>query len=70
LKRIVALVGQLLELRKHLKAATSEAEFGVLQRPIEATDCQIDALVYALYGLRDAEVAVVEGAKVVVGDRG
>jgi transcriptional regulator len=34
----------------------------VLQRQIETTDRQIDALVYRLYGLTDAEIAVVEGA--------
>ncbi len=33
----------------------------VLQRQIEATDKQIDALVYELYGLTEAEVTVVEG---------
>jgi hypothetical protein len=55
------LVGQMLELHKHLQTATSEAEHGVRQRQIEATDQQIDALVYALYGLTGAKVAVVEG---------
>ena len=35
----------------------------VLQRQIEATDRQIDALVYELYGLTAAEIAVVEGGK-------
>jgi type II restriction/modification system DNA methylase subunit YeeA len=34
----------------------------VLQRQIGATDKQIDALVYELYGLTDEEIAVVEGA--------
>ena len=34
----------------------------VLQRQIEATDRQIDRLVYELYGLTDEEIAVVEGA--------
>jgi hypothetical protein len=33
----------------------------VLQRQIDATDRQIDALVYELYGLSDAEIAIVEG---------
>jgi glycerate kinase len=33
----------------------------VLQRQIEATDKQIDALVYELYGLTDEEIAAVEG---------
>lgn len=33
------------------------------QRQIEATDRQIDALVYGLYGLTEEEIAIVEGAK-------
>lgn len=32
-----------------------------LQREIEATDKQIDALVYELYGLSEDEVRIVEG---------
>jgi len=33
-----------------------------LQRTIEATDKQIDALIYELYGLTKDEIRVVEGA--------
>ena len=33
----------------------------VLQRQVEATDREIDQLVYELYGLTEAEIAVVEG---------
>jgi len=33
-----------------------------LQRQITATDNQIDRLVYALYGLTDDEIRIVEGA--------
>ena len=33
----------------------------VLQRQIEATDRQIDALVYELYGLTDDEIAILAG---------
>jgi len=32
------------------------------QRQIDATDAQIDALVYALYGLTEEEIRIVEGA--------
>jgi len=32
-----------------------------LQRQIDATDQQIDKLVYELYGLTDEEIAIVEG---------
>jgi len=33
----------------------------VLQRQAEATDREIDRLVYELYGLSDEEIAVMEG---------
>ena len=33
----------------------------MLQRQIEATDCQIDGLVYGLYDLTEEEIAIVEG---------
>jgi hypothetical protein len=33
-----------------------------IQREIDATDRQIDALVYQLYGLTDEEIAIVEEA--------
>jgi hypothetical protein len=35
---------------------------GCLQRQIAATDKQIDALVYELYGLTEDEIRIVEGA--------
>lgn len=34
----------------------------LVQRQIEATDTQIDRLVYALYGLTDEEIKIVEQA--------
>ena len=34
----------------------------VMQTRIKATDAQMNKLVYGLYGLKDAEIAVVEGA--------
>jgi hypothetical protein len=33
-----------------------------IQRQIDATDRQIDQLVYELYGLTDEEIRIVEGA--------
>ena len=33
-----------------------------MERQIDATDRQIDALVYQLYGLTDEEIAIVEAA--------
>ena len=36
----------------------------IIGRQIEATDAEIDRLVYDLYGLSEEEIAIVEGAKV------
>ena len=38
-----------------------ESEKATLQNAVTATDQQIDALVYELYGLTAAEIALVEG---------
>ena len=51
----------MLELHKRLQCAGSDSEREVLQRQTGATERQIDALVYELYGLSEAEVAPVEG---------
>jgi hypothetical protein len=59
--RMVALVEQMLELHKRLAAAHTQAEQDLYQHQIAATDRQIDALVYELYGLTAEEIAVVEG---------
>ncbi len=60
--RIVALVEQMLELHKRLAAAQGSGEKERLQRLIDSTDQQIDALVYELYGLTEEEIAIVEGS--------
>ncbi|HEY4688806.1 MAG TPA: hypothetical protein VIK33_05805, partial [Anaerolineae bacterium] len=57
--KMVSLVQQMLELHKRL-AGASAAEREVLQRQIDATDQQIDRLVYNLYGLSDEEIRIVE----------
>jgi hypothetical protein len=57
------LVGSMLELRNHLSAAKSTAQRKVIQRQIEATDAEIDQLVYRLYGLTNKEIAIVEGGR-------
>jgi hypothetical protein len=44
-----------------LAAATTPADKELYRRQIEATDRQIDGLVYELYGLTEKEIAVVEG---------
>jgi hypothetical protein len=60
--RMVSLVDQMLSLHKQLKEARTPHEQTSLQRQIEATDRQIDALVYELYGLTEEEIKIVEGA--------
>jgi hypothetical protein len=46
-----------------LRAATSDSEKAVLQNAVTATDQQIDALVYELYGLTPEEIQLVEGGQ-------
>ena len=60
--RMVSLVDQMLALHKQLPEARTPHEKTGLQRQIEATDSQIDALVYELYGLTEEEIRIVEGA--------
>ena len=61
--RMVALVEKMLDLNKRLAAAKAPHEKEVLAGMIDATDRQIDRLVYELYGLTEDEVAVVEGVE-------
>jgi hypothetical protein len=44
-----------------LSSSKSESEKEVIQRQIEATDREIDRLVYELYGLTENEIKLVEG---------
>ena len=60
---IVALVEQMLSLHKQLAAAKSEAQKTLIQRQIDATDTEIDRLVYDLYGFSAEEIAIVEGTR-------
>jgi hypothetical protein len=59
--RMVQLVEQMLTLNKQLAAANTGHDTTFIQRQIDATDRQIDRLVYDLYGLTEEEIAVVEG---------
>jgi len=59
--KLVALVDKMLGLMPKLRAATSDSERAVLQNAVTATDQQIDALVYDLYGLTEDEIKLVEG---------
>ena len=58
--RIVELVEQMLSLNKQLAEAKTGHEQTLLQRQIDATDKQIDKLVYELYSLTPEEIAIVE----------
>jgi type II restriction/modification system DNA methylase subunit YeeA len=51
----------MLSLPKRLPAAKTAHQKTVLKRQIEATDRQIDRLVYELYELTDEEIAIIEG---------
>ena len=58
---MVELVNRMLELHRHLAAARTEADRELYSRQITATDKEIDALVYELYGLTQEEIKIVEG---------
>ncbi|MFH1336392.1 MAG: N-6 DNA methylase, partial [Candidatus Zixiibacteriota bacterium] len=58
--RMAKLVEQMLLLHKELAAAKTPDEKTRLQRQIDATDQQIDHLVYELYGLTDKEIKIIE----------
>jgi len=49
-----------IHLHRYLSPAGPEHERTLLARRIEATDRQIDALVYELYGLTEEEIGIVE----------
>jgi len=57
---ITHLVERLFKLHLRRANAMSEYDKNALQRQIEATDMQIDRLVYAVYGLSDQEIEIVE----------
>ncbi|MCH8070184.1 MAG: Eco57I restriction-modification methylase domain-containing protein [Candidatus Marinimicrobia bacterium] len=59
--KMVKLVDRMLELNKQLAKAKIVHDKTVLKRQIEATDSQIDQLVYDLYGLTKKEIEIVEG---------
>ena len=59
--KIVSLVEQMLESNKKLGNAKLSSEKAMIQRRIDATDSEIDRLVYGLYGLTDEEIKIVEG---------
>ena len=58
---MVQLVKQILTLHKQLAEAKTSHDQTVIQRQIDATDRQIDKLVYELYELIPEEIKIVEG---------
>jgi hypothetical protein len=53
----------MLRLHKQLVEAKTPDEKTRIQRQIDATDYQIDRLVYELYGLTEEEIRIVEDEK-------
>lgn len=58
--RMVELVEGMLTLHRQLASAKTNHEQTALRRQIDATDRQIDRLVYELYGLTEEEIRIVE----------
>ena len=58
---MVGLVERMRDLHKRHAAEANPQVKTMLQRQIDATDGQIDGLVYELYGLTDDEIAIVAG---------
>jgi predicted nucleic acid-binding Zn-ribbon protein len=65
---MIDLVETMLKLHKQLAAAKTSHEKSLIQRQIDATDKQIDQLVYELYDLTDEEIRIVEEATKSVSD--
>ena len=62
---MVALVERMLALQRKLAAESLPHVKTALQRQIEATDQQIDQVVYTLYRLTDEEIRMVEGLSLI-----
>jgi type I restriction-modification system DNA methylase subunit len=60
--KMVALVERMLTLHKQRAEVKTDHDKNLIERQIEGTDKQIDALVYELYGLTEEEIKIVEGA--------
>lgn len=58
--RVVLLVERILELHKKMPAVKTDHEKTRIKRQIEATDKEIDGLVYKLYDLTEAEIKTIE----------
>jgi hypothetical protein len=60
--QFVSLVEEILNLHYRFGKAKTNHQRIVVERQIEATDREIDRLVYELYGLSEDEIRLVEGA--------
>ena len=60
-ERLLKLVDQIILFMKRIENLKTPQEKTALQRQIDATDNQIDQLVYKLYGLSEKEIKIVEG---------
>ena len=61
IKKFGYLVNEMQKIKKSISTSKTPAEKTALQRQIDATDKQIDQLVYQLYGLTEEEIKIVEG---------
>lgn len=59
---LIELAKAMLKLQKQIVLIRTDHEKAVLQRQIDATDAEIDRLVYQLYGLTEEEIKIVEGS--------
>ncbi len=59
--KLVTLVTQMLEVKKQLATAITDSDKNFLHNKCSSIDRQIDNLVYALYGLTEQEIKIVEG---------
>ena len=60
-KKVIDLSETMTKLNEKLRASKTNHDKTLFQRQIEATDHQIDKLVYELYGLTEDEIKIVEG---------
>jgi len=60
--QIAQLAEQMLTLHQRQSAAKTPQEKTALERQIAATDIHLDSIIYALYGLTDAEIKIVEAS--------
>jgi hypothetical protein len=60
--RMLKLVETIVALHEKVSKARTADDRTLIRRQIDATDRQVDRLVYELYGLTEREIAVVEAA--------